>query len=426
MKYRFFLMFLEKIIRIFSGLFIGSALAKYLTPTIFGDLALIQAIVAIVAVISSLGLETIVVKKMVQSSVSNVFKSLVVIKSFSTIFSVVIASIIMFLGYQFTGEMGFSAFIYLFFIVFSVFDVFDFSFQSINMPHYKSLFMLVGLTISAIAKVLCVYYELSLVYVAFCFVLEPLVVLALFFMVFIREFNFLEPVKPRLIVSLLKESAPLLLAGILYTAYAKVDQLMIQYYLNSYELGLYSAALRVTEPLVFFPVIVLTLIYPAMIKLKGNDDYNFLQLLDGLSQAFYLISLLMVVSFLLYGEQLFIMLFGLNYLDSVPVVLVQLCTLVFVYQITWMSRVMVVNGLQKYEIPRTFIGMIVNIVLNYLLIGRFGIIGAAISTLITMIFSCVIWQLFFKEVRFTSYIALKSFFFFNIKKLYKLNKGNIF
>jgi len=421
-------MITEKIIRIFSGVVVGAALAKHLTPSVFGVLALIQTIIAFVAIFSSLGLEAIVVKKMIEKSVSSVLGSLIIIKLCSTIFALLIAVVIMFIGYDFSEDVELAAFVYLFFIVFTVFDVFDYSFQSMGMPHYKSLFMFFGLILSTIAKILCIYYDLSLVFVAMSFVIEPFVVLICFFLVFNKYFKLkvIKNIDMTVIKSLLKETAPLLFAGIIYTVYTKVDQFMIQYYLTDYDLGLYSAALRVTEPLVFIPVIILTLIFPRLIKLKHQGNYLFFQLVGALSQVFYLISFSIIVGYLCIGGDIFIKLFGSDYVDSLPVVFIQLCSLLFVYQITWMSRVMVIMNLQKYEIPRTILGVMINVILNYLFIHKYGIIGAAFSTLITMIFSSLLWQLYFKEVRFTFYIVLKSLLLLNLKKISFVKNNGVY
>lgn len=418
----------EKIVRILSGVIVGSALAKHLTPSVFGELALIQTIIALVIIFSSLGLETIVVKVMIKTSVQNVLGSLLIIRVCSAIFSIVIASVIMFSGYQISGTTQIASFVYLFFIIFTVYDVFDYSFQSVSLPHYKSLFMLLGLIFSTVAKVVCIYYDLPLYFVAASFVIEPFVVLICFIFAFKSEFKIktIRVVEVEMIKRLLKETAPLLLAGIIYTAYTKVDQLMIQHYLSDYDLGLYSAALRITEPLVFIPVIILTLIYPKLIKVKNENYYLFFQLVNALSQTFALLSCLIIIGYLCFGEFVFLALFGDDYVDSLPIVFIQLCSLLFVYQITWMSRVMVIMDLQKYEIPRTIAGVFVNITLNCFFIQKYGIIGAAISTLITMFFSCLLWQLFFKEVRFTFKIVLKSFCLLNLNKVSHLKKQGVF
>ena len=62
----------------------------------------------------------------------------------------------------------------------------------------------------------------------------------------------------------------------------------------------------------------------------------------------------------------------------------------------------------KYSIIYSVTGCIVNVVLNFILIPKIGIIGAAIATLISQIFSNIISFMFVKEARKISIMLIKS------------------
>ena len=53
-------------------------------------------------------------------------------------------------------------------------------------------------------------------------------------------------------------------------------------------------------------------------------------------------------------------------------------------------------------------GAVANVALNFLLIGKFGINGAAFASLITQIFTNVVIGFIFKDIRQNNYIMLKS------------------
>jgi Na+-driven multidrug efflux pump len=57
---------------------------------------------------------------------------------------------------------------------------------------------------------------------------------------------------------------------------------------------------------------------------------------------------------------------------------------------------------------RNILGAILNIVLNFILINKFGLTGAAISTLISYAFVGLFYDLFFKELRINFKLKLKS------------------
>jgi O-antigen/teichoic acid export membrane protein len=57
---------------------------------------------------------------------------------------------------------------------------------------------------------------------------------------------------------------------------------------------------------------------------------------------------------------------------------------------------------------RNILGAILNVVLNLILIHQFGLIGAAISTLISYAFVGLFYDLLFKELRINFKLKIKS------------------
>ena len=64
------------------------------------------------------------------------------------------------------------------------------------------------------------------------------------------------------------------------------------------------------------------------------------------------------------------------------------------------------NKFVKYYL---FYGVVVNAILNYLLIPRIGIVGAAIATLVTQFVTAIIAPLFYKETRIHTKYVLEAF-----------------
>lgn len=69
---------------------------------------------------------------------------------------------------------------------------------------------------------------------------------------------------------------------------------------------------------------------------------------------------------------------------------------------------MICEEKQKYSLFYSFSGCITNIIFNIILIPRFGMIGAAIATLISQISSNIISFALIKETRILSKMLLKS------------------
>ena len=101
-------------------------------------------------------------------------------------------------------------------------------------------------------------------------------------------------------------------------------------------------------------------------------------------------------------------LYGIDYLTAyIPLII-----LVFGIWIGVLGNIhyiwMTCENKEKYSLFYSFCGSFANIILNAILIPKYGIIGAAIATLSSQIFSNIIAFLFIKDARCLSFMLLKS------------------
>ncbi|OAD19255.1 polysaccharide biosynthesis protein [Candidatus Thiomargarita nelsonii] len=85
--------------------------------------------------------------------------------------------------------------------------------------------------------------------------------------------------------ALLRDSWPLILSGMVVSIYMKIDQVMIKEMLGTKEVGLYAAAVKLSEAWYFLPVLITNSLFPAIIKAKKVSQefyYNRLQKLYDL------------------------------------------------------------------------------------------------------------------------------------------------
>lgn len=80
-------------------------------------------------------------------------------------------------------------------------------------------------------------------------------------------------------------------------------------------------------------------------------------------------------------------LYGTQYYQASSVLVIHICTLLFVFQRIMSEYWVLSENLVYFEIIKTLSGLVVNIILNILLIKKYGIEGAAFSALISMMIS---------------------------------------
>ena len=121
-----------------------------------------------------------------------------------------------------------------------------------------------------------------------------------------------------------------------------------------------------------------------------------------------------IVTFL--SELIITIIFGVKYLPSASVLTIYIWAGVPVFLGVASSQYLINENLTRLAFYRTFIGMIINVILNIFLIPIYGINGAAIATLISYSLS-VLAIGFFKNTRQQLRFMFNSVFGINILKL---------
>ena len=112
-------------------------------------------------------------------------------------------------------------------------------------------------------------------------------------------------------------------------------------------------------------------------------------------------------------------LYGEQYNQAGSVLMIHIWAGVFVFLGVASGKWLLSENLQIFSTVNTSIGAIVNIWLNYILIPKIGVSGAAWATLISYFVAAYLCLLFFKKTRINFANLSKSLFFiriFNVQK----------
>ena len=192
--------------------------------------------------------------------------------------------------------------------------------------------------------------------------------------------NFVKFYKKKIANMLLRRGFPLILSGFTEVLLLRIDQVMIQAYLGSEQLGYYSVAVKAIESLYFLPAILSQSYLPLigtkdLIFYKNINLRNFYKLtwILGIFITFVSIFLLPIVVKVLYG---------VDYLSSIPS-LIWLGSAGFSVCIGFSNSLWLrCSNLENVLWYRAIIALIFNTILNLLLIPKEGIVGAAKATTI--------------------------------------------
>ena len=412
-------MMAEQFLRIVSGLFVGIRVARYLGPEQFGLFSYVLAFTAIFGGIAKLGLDGIMVRELVnhhekRDSYLGTAFWLKVIGAFIVIG--LIAAILPFTSNNSTTNLF--IFIIAAGLVFQSFEVVEFYFQSQVLAKIVSICKVIQLAFSSAIKIYLVLHEAELIYFVLVTAFDALSLAVSYFIaykigksrVFYKHFDM------SLAKQLLKDSWPLILTAIFTMLYARIDQIMIKEMLGAYEVGLYSASIRLTESWLFVPVIISSSVFPAILAAKKNSKTLYEDRLMKLYTLLVLVGLVVCLVTTGFSELIIEILFGETFLEGSNVLAIRIWETFFAAIGVASGKWIVAENLQRLTVKIVVAGALINIGLNYMLIPIFSIEGAAAASLISIIFTVIVLPYLITELRANVRMRIKAMFSIGLYK----------
>lgn len=206
----------------------------------------------------------------------------------------------------------------------------------------------------------------------------------------------------------LAESWPLLLSGLSIMIYMRIDQIMLGHMSGSADVGLYAAAVRISEVWYFVPVFFAQSAFPAIVRSKEEDPLLYGKRLQNMFSFTCVISYFMILPLTLFSKLIIVALFGTAYAASGSIVAVLVWAGLFVSLGVVQSSWLVNEGLTRLALYRTLFGAIANVILNLILIPVLGIMGAAIATVASYAMAAMFSNLFSEVTRPVFRMQLKG------------------
>lgn len=405
-------LFGEKILRMVMGLFVGVWLARYLGPDQFGLFSYAQSFVALFAAVATLGLDGIVVRELIKNKEQRdkLLGTAFYLKLMGAILVLVLLTVSIFFQSN-DPQTNWLIFVIASATIFQSFNVIDFYFQSKVQSKFVALGGTVSLVSSSVIKITLILNDASLISFAFVILFDSFI-LAISFIYFYLKNKlsiFSWCFDKTYAKSLLKDSWPLILSGLVVSLYMKIDQVMIKNILDNNSVGQYAAAVRLLEVWYFIPVVISSSLFPAIINAKATSKHLYYSRMQNLYNlmAWLAISIAIIVTLL--SDWIVHVLYGDEFNQASGVIMIQIWSVIFVFLGVASSKWFIAEGLQKYSFYRSLSGAILNIILNLILIPMYGIEGAAIATLISQIVASYLFNVINKKSRITFFMHSKSF-----------------
>jgi PST family polysaccharide transporter len=380
-------LFVPQILRIILAFFVTAWLARYLGPSQYGILNYAIAIVFLFGPITRLGLETVVVQEIVREPGNR--DEILGTTFFLRLIGGVVSMGVVLLAVAFMrpGDaltMALAA-IVAFGMIFQAYDAIDLWFQAEVRSKYAVYANTVSLIVKNVVVIFLIVARASLVAFAWVWVLEATLAAAGLVIVYRAQGHDIKRwrVSWERSKRLLGLGWPMILASSFAVVYLKIDQVMLGQMAAQSEVGIYSAAVKVSETWYFVPAAISMSVLPFLVQGKalGADVYRtrVQQLFDFL--VWISLGVAVVVTFAAHFA--IVLVFGEPYARAGTMLAILTWAGVFFFLREALGRWFVTENLLVFSFISNGIGAVANVVLNLFLIPRYGGVGAAVATVIS-------------------------------------------
>jgi len=408
-------LFGDYIIHMGIGLIVGVWVARYLGPQQFGLLSFALAFIALFTTIADLGIQSIVVRDIVKEPASKeeVLGTAFVLRLAGGFLAFLTALLIISFIRSNDVFARLVVAILSFTMVFKSAEVVKYWFESQVKSKYtvwveNGVFLVV-----AVIRIIMILAQAPLIAFVWTLFAEAFAVAVGLMLIYMWRGGRLKAWQVRLskAKSLLKDSWPLILSGLAIMVYMRIDQIMLGQMVGDKAVGIYSAAVRISEVWYFVPMAITASVFPAIIEAKKESEELYYKRLQQLYNLMVIISLSIALPITFLYGWIVNLLFGQAYAASGVVLAIHIWTGVFVFLGVASGKWFLVENLQRLLLYRTIWGMIMNILLNMVLIPGYGVIGAAIATVISQSFAALWFDFFAKNTRKVFYMKINSLIF---------------
>jgi O-antigen/teichoic acid export membrane protein len=160
----------------------------------------------------------------------------------------------------------------------------------------------------------------------------------------------------------------------------RLDIWFVSYYNGIAQLGFYSLAVSISQMLLMISNPISSVLFPYLSEQeKENNKINMFAFFSRINT--FLILILSIVFFFL-GKYFIPLLYGAEFIGSLEVFKIMVIATFFMGITKVIATYIASVNKIKYNLFATIIGFVITLLLNLILIPRYGIIGAAVSSLL--------------------------------------------
>jgi O-antigen/teichoic acid export membrane protein len=394
---------LERVSLSLSGIFVAIYVARYLGPAQFGTLNYLLATLAIVVPLVQLGADSVLFNRVARRPESGIRLMLASIPLRRRLFLLAGLPLLAWNLYSQPLAIGLMTLILLVSTYFSVQDVYKIYYDARLQSKRNTLINNLALLLSIFCRLGLVSASLPLMWFAVPYLISSALPYLVRRWLFQREQPVLPAVSRRSASRyghyLLSVGLPLAISSLSIVIYTRIDQIMLGNLLDDRAVGWYSAATTLSQGWVFVPMALITSLMPGIAGCRERQEQEYR------IRVLYVVVLVLAMPVLLatawLSRPIIGLLYGAAYHNAAEILMI--CTLTSLFSVlgTVSYRSIVLLAGYRFIAIKMPLVALANVLMNLVLIPRYGLGGAAISTLLAEFLSFFVLNSFFRGGKIT-------------------------
>ncbi|MBP3706215.1 MAG: flippase [Clostridia bacterium] len=393
------------------GLFVGMLTARYLGPSNYGIINYAAAIVAFVTPIMQLGFRNTLVHEIINKPdrEGKTVGTALVFNLMSAAVCIVGIAIFVFVANKGEKETIIVCILYSMGLLFQAIEMIQYWFQAKLLSKYTSLVSIVAYAVVSAYKIYLLASGKNIYWFALSQTLDFLIISILLVLIYKRKSSQRLSVSFSVGRSMLAVSKHYIVSGVMVATFGYVGSIVLKFFMNSEAVGFYSAAVTCNAVTGFIYNAIIDSARPSILESKSAGKDNYEKKLITLYCVIIFIAFMQSVVMCILGKYVVGVLYGRAYTQSVLPLQIICWQNVFSYIGTVRNIWILAEGKQKYLWMINLSGAIFSIVLNIVFVLFFDIVGAAIATVLTQLFTNVILGFVIRPISQNNRILLKAF-----------------
>lgn len=408
-----FLQLLESVVRVALNFVVMALVIRHLGPEMYADIAIITTLYLFASIVARLGLPELLANLYARKDI-DLDKTTGAVFTLKILAGLISSSIFLLYVYVYYDEsLLLIAFIYSASLVTQSLD-FSESYLQANVRTERILFSKIfQLLVTTAIKLAAIHAGSGVIVFAMVFVAELALLHFLYFMCYLKglqRFVIYSPIN--FVSNYWRHFMPVMIANVVAIASIKIDSLMLYAMVSEVEYGIFSAVLKLSESWYFIPTILALVISPQLVRWKESSDFLYYDYLVKLLVAGAVLSIVIALITGHFSNRILNLLYGYEFSGGGSVLAIYIWCGVAICFNRFFIRHLVLMERQSVLIVKSVLMLILNVVLNFYLIPLYGALGAAYSTLISLVFGEFLVYIlvpgFDKERRIVLEVSLKT------------------